>query len=316
MVATPTRQERNPLPRALTLIGAPSNIGIRPYDDGTPRRLSEAPQALREAGLGVALGAADAGDVTPEPYRDFVRPLVGARNQPEVRRYSEALAARVKTTIAGGGFPIVVGGDCSVVLGCLLGARQAGIDPIGLAYLDAHADFGTPEESLTGSAASMCLALAVGRGDPVLANLADSALIADRHVALVGRRDGGEPWYGHDALAASAILDLAGEAMRRRPLSVVLSQVLEQVAGPEVEAFWVHLDADLLSPAIMPAVDSPLDGGPLLDEAVALLGPLVRHPKALGFELTIYDPSLDPGRDAAQMLVTLLTRAFHEPGAR
>ena len=48
--------------RPLTLIGAPSNIGISPYDDGTPRRLSEAPQALREAGLAEALGATDAGD--------------------------------------------------------------------------------------------------------------------------------------------------------------------------------------------------------------------------------------------------------------
>ena len=136
--------------RPLTLIGAPSNIGISPYDDGTPRRLSEAPQALREAGLAEALGATDAGDVTPEPYRDFVRPSVGARNQREVQRYSEALAARVTSTLATGAFPIVLGGDCSVVLGCLLGARRAGSRSIGLAYLDAHADFGTLEESRTG----------------------------------------------------------------------------------------------------------------------------------------------------------------------
>ena len=50
---------------------------------------------------------------------------------------------------------------------------------IGLAYLDAHADFGTLEESRTGSAASMCLALAVGRGDTVLARLAGSPLVVD-----------------------------------------------------------------------------------------------------------------------------------------
>ena len=119
-------------------------------------RLSEAPQALREAGLAAALGATDVGDVTPEPYRDFVRPSVGARNQQEVQR-TDALAARVASTLATGAFPIVLGGDCSVVLGCLLGARRAGSRPIGLAYLDAHADFGTLEESRTGSAASMCL---------------------------------------------------------------------------------------------------------------------------------------------------------------
>ena len=296
--------------RPLTLIGAPSNIGISPYDDGTPRRLSEAPQALREAGLAAALGATDAGDVTPEPYRDFVRPSVGARNQPEVQRYSDALAARVASTLATGAFPIVLGGDCSVVLGCLLGARRAGARPIGLAYLDAHADFGTLEESRTGSAASMCLALAVGRGDTVLARLAGSPLVVDRHVALVGRRDHDEPWYGHAALASSSIVDLPADELRRGPLDAIVSKVLEQAAGPEVEGFWLHLDADLLSPAIMPAVDSPIEGGPLLEEAIALLAPLVRHPKALGFELTIYDPSLDPTRESARTLVGLLARAF------
>ena len=46
------------------------------------------------------------------------------------------------------------------------------------------------------------------------------------------------------------------------------------------------------------------------EEAIALLAPLARHPKALGFELTIYDPSLDPTRESARTLVGLLARAF------
>jgi hypothetical protein len=41
-----------------------------------------------------------------------------------------------------------------------------------------------------------------------------------------------------------------------------------------------------------------------------LLAPLVRHPKALGFELTIYDPSFDPTWESARTLVGLLARAF------
>ena len=71
-----------------------------------------------------------------------------------------------------GRFAVVLGGDCSIVLGCLLGARQSARGSVGLAYFDAHADFGTPEESRTGSAASMCLAFAVGRGETPLARLA------------------------------------------------------------------------------------------------------------------------------------------------
>src|SRR5690606_7258050 len=128
---------------------------------------------------------------------------------------SAALAKRVAEVAGGGGMPLVLGGDCSIVLGCLLGLRRAGATRVGLAYLDAHADFATPQESRTGSAASMCLAMAVGRGDTPLARMdGGRPLVHPTDVALVGRRDQAEPWYGHDALRASPILDLPGQEVR------------------------------------------------------------------------------------------------------
>ena len=42
--------------------------------------------------------------------------------------------------------------------------------------------------------------------------------------------------------------------------------------------------------------------------AARLLTPLVRHPGALGLELTIYDPALDPDRASAARLAALLER--------
>jgi arginase len=66
------------------------------------------------------------------------------------------------------------------------------------------------------------------------------------------------------------------------------------------------LDADVINPTVMPAVDSPEPGGPTINEVVDLLTPLVRHPRALGLELTIYDPGLDPDRSCATRLVTSL----------
>jgi len=70
--------------------------------------------------------------------------------------------------------------------------------------------------------------------------------------------------------------------------------------------FWIHVDADVLDPAVLPAVDSPEPGGPGLEELAELLAPLVGHPGALGMELTIYDPVLDPGEICAERLVALL----------
>jgi hypothetical protein len=55
-----------------------------------------------------------------------------------------------------------------------------------------------------------------------------------------------------------------------------------------------------------PAADSPEPGGPTAHDIVGLLRPLVRHPRALGLELTIYDPALDADGSRAARLVTLL----------
>jgi arginase len=87
-------------------------------------------------------------------------------------------------------------------------------------------------------------------------------------------------------------------------------RALERLIGPHLDGFWIHLDADVLDPAVMPAVDSPDPGGLSLDTVAELLVPLVRHPKALGFELTIYDPGLDPDGACARRLVALLERVF------
>jgi arginase len=78
-----------------------------------------------------------------------------------------------------------------------------------------------------------------------------------------------------------------------------------------LRGFWIHVDADVFNPVDMPAVDSPEPGGPTMEEIVDLLGPLVRHPKALGLEVTIYDPGLDPGRACAARLVTLFETLLH-----
>jgi arginase len=233
-----------------------------------------------------------------------------ARNEAEVGAYCRSLGERVEEATSDGRFAVVLGGDCSIVLGSLLGARKSAQGSVGLVYVDAaHADFGTPEESHTGSVASMCLALAVGRGETPLARLTgDAPLVNGRDVVLIGRRDAAEPWYGHAALAASPILDIPGAALSDRGVTDVVAAALKRLTSPgsDLRGFWIHVDADVINPTVMPAVDSPTPGGPTIEDLVDLLTPLVRHPRALGLELTIYDPGLDPDRSCGVRLVSLL----------
>lgn len=88
----------------------------------------------------------------------------------------------------------------------------------------------------------------------------------------------------------------------------MVATALARIARPELDGFWIHVDADVLDPRVMPAVDSPEPGGPGIEELAALVRPLAQHPKALGMQLTIYDPSLDTDHACGARLVTLLER--------
>ena len=298
--------------KMVAMVGAPSSIGIRPYNDGRSHRLDLALNALREQRLVARLGAVDLGDVLPPAYRDFARPPGKVRNEEGVAQYSRAMAPAIRVAIADGSFVIASGGDCSIVLGCLLGVQRAASSRVGLVYVDAHADFATPESSRTGSAASMCLALAVGRGNTPLARLRGSEpLVRGEDVVLVGRRDDADAlWYGHDALREMQLLDIPHAEIRKRGAAKIARAVLDHVTRPAVDGFWIHVDADVLDPSVLPAVDSPEPGGLSLDELAEVLTPLVHHPQALGLELTIYDPALDPDAVSAAHLASLLERVL------
>ncbi|MBC7897038.1 MAG: arginase family protein [Cytophagaceae bacterium] len=297
--------------RGLTLLGAPSNIGIRPYDDGRLRALDRAPALLRTRGLMARIGAKDLGDVHPPAYEDFVRPPRYVRNETPLVQYSGALAERIANAGAHGDFVVLIGGDCSIVVGATMGAsRLVGDRAVGLAYVDAHADFATEEESYTGSAASMCLAMVAGHGNTALARMAGaSPLVRPTDIALVGRRDEGEP-YGHAALRPLGVHDVPYADVRSQGIERTVAEVTAILTKADLAGFWIHVDADVLDESIMPAVDSPTPDGPGLDDLVALVAPLVRHPRALGMQLTIYDPGLDPDGACAELLVTFLEQTL------
>ncbi len=93
----------------------------------------------------------------------------------------------------------------------------------------------------------------------------------------------------------------------------VAATTLDRVAPPDVRGFWIQVDADVLDPIAMAAVDSPEPGGPTPRELLRVLTPLVQHPRALGLSLTTYDPALDPDRSCARRLVNML-EALLAPG--
>jgi arginase len=259
------------------------------------------PDVLRWNGLRARLGARDAGRVEAPPYGTVVHPC-GIRNAEAIVAHSRTLADVVETIVLRRELAVVLGGDCSILLGNLLGARR-GLEGLGLVFLDGHSDFNTPERSGTHGAAGMDLALAVGEGPPLLSALApDGPLVDARSVVHLGLRE------EDPELRASGISVLDLSEIERQGPSAVAGQVLERLAP--LPGFWVHVDADVLDDTLMPAVDSRVPGGLSYEALVGLLRPLLASPLAIGVEFTIYDPDLDPEGSVGRAFTAALVEAL------
>jgi arginase len=158
-----------------------------------------------------------------------------------------------------------------------------------------------------GAAAGEDLALVTGRGQSDLTNLDGlSPYLRDVDVSVLGIRDDDEC---REELAASAIQLFVAEDIRR-DAEAAGREALTRLESTELSGFWVHMDADVLDPSVMPAVDSPDPNGLAIDEVYRLVRTLVASPRCAGLQLTIYDPDLDPDAHCARLLAGLVEHAL------
>ncbi len=294
--------------RRIAVLDAPSNLGLRPPTPHSVPGCAKAPGALRDHGLVARLGARDAGCHTPPRFDpgDW-RPGDGVSQAGDIARYSVRLADRIDAIVEAGEFPLVLGGDCSIVLGSALAMRRLGEDRgghIGLVYVDAHSDFRHPgNASVVGAAAGEALALATGRGQAELAGMEQRRpYVRDSDVVLIGLRSSDE--YRMDLQAGGFEFRTAPD-VRVHGASRTAEWARAQLA--ECIGFWVHLDVDVLDPSAMPAVDAPSPGGIGYSELELLLRGLVGGPECIGAELTVFDPDFDvEGVYAGDLVNTLV----------
>jgi arginase len=100
------------------------------------------------------------------------------------------------------------------------------------------------------------------------------------------------------------------ETVRRLGVEVAAWKALEHLTRPELSGFFLHVDADCLDDALMPAVDFRLPGGFSWDELATVLRILLASERARGIEITIYNPSLDADGSAGRGLVDVLSNAL------
>ncbi|MDN3352319.1 arginase family protein [Actinomadura sp. DC4] len=292
------------------LLSAPTNLGLRPPAQTSVPGCAKAPEALREAGLHrrlAELGAQERGVVLPGRYADEAKPGE-LRNQLAIVEHARRLADRIGGLRADGLAPLVLGGDCSILVAAGLALRRTGRH--GLVHLDGHTDFRHPGNSeLCASLAGEDLAAAVGRHWPAVADLDGLAPYFDpADVVHAGCRDYDEELQETRALLGAVI---PASRIRHEGVERAAHRILE-VAGEAEGGYWLHLDVDILDPSVMPSVDSPDPDGLDPDELTGLLTALA--PRAIGAQVTVFDPDLDPDGGRARLLADILVAGLADLG--
>jgi arginase len=233
------------------------------------------------------LGARDFGAVAAPEYAFEM-----AENRRAIAAYTPLLAERIGEVLDAGDFPVVLGGDCSILLGAGVALKRRG--RYGLAFVDGHLDFRNLEWApAVGAVAGEDLAVVTGRAEASLADIDGlGPYFAEEDVVALGEREG--DLDERRALAATAITVRDLSSLRRD--------------GPLLprEPYWIHVDADVLD---ISAVDSPAPGGLSYDELTSLVRVLLAG-DAVGLQVTVFDPTLDADGSQARGLTDCLVAAL------
>ena len=298
------------------MVSAPSNLGLRPPRPTSVPGCAKAPEALREAGLYrrfSQMGALDTGVVLPGRYADDATPGV-LRNQDAIVAHARRLASRITWLRGDGHSPLILGGDCSLLVAAGLAMRRRE-EPCGLIHVDGHTDFRHPGNSpACASLAGEDLAAAVGLHWPAIADIDHlSPYFSPAATVHIGCRE--EDEHLPEARQVLGRVFAAAE-VAEQGAAAAAAEARRVAAGAGTAGYWLHLDVDVLEPALMPAVDSPAPGGLDAGQLTSLLKDLA--PGALGAEVTVFDPDLDPDGGYAAALSDILVEGLgglgaHEP---
>src|SRR5438552_776693 len=193
------------------------------------------------------------------------------------------LAKMITAERRGGYVPVGLLANCSSLAGMLSGLQHSGPTAkplrVGLVFIDAHADFNTPETSLSGMLGGMPVAIAAGRclTRMRLKSGLEPAL-PTRHIVEVCVRDT-DP-LEQELLDRSEIQQLTLEDVRTR--SPNLHGAMKRLSDA-TDAIYIHVDMDGLDPREVPGHPLTVPGGPTSIELAAALTEMFKYEKVAAF---------------------------------
>jgi arginase len=265
-----------------------TSVIVVPYDCARRgERMGAGPEHLISVGLVDTLQS-DGHDVAV----DTVEAAAGWH--PETRATFDLIAGVERASRAAhamGRFPVILSGNCLMSVGAI----AASADVRSLVWLDAHADFNTPETTQSGFLDGMALAIATGRcWQGLVREVNGFTSIADERVILAGARDLDSP--ERQALAASTITRLESAAIESRLASETVRVATDTGAH-------VHLDLDVLDISEGRANQFATGGGITGRQLLTALAAVARTGRVRSLTVAAYDPRYDADGRIARIAV-------------
>lgn len=287
----------------IEILGTPFN-GL-----GIPPDIENPADGIRQANLIPLLkskghSVTDLGDLSGLQFQEILDEETGIKDFKTWLELSNEISRRLEPILERQSFPLLLGGDCSMLVGIFSAFVQKDMD-VGLIFLDGHADFHYPETSPTGDPADMELAILTGRGYEKIVQIAgQSPLLKDEDIVVYGIR----AW---DQIADSDIEVFDTKRMAKIGINVAVEEGLQSLKQRELP-FWIHFDVDVLDPKFMPVM-YPESGGLTFEEVQEFLMLARASGPNIGMSIACYHPMLDIDRNAGARLVTLLSYVLSIP---
>jgi arginase len=222
--------------------------------------------------------------------------------QPEIARsfaVARALAGHTQAVARAGRVPLVLAGNCNTCLGATAGLGGT----LGVIWFDAHADFDTPEDNISGFLDVMGLsALTGGCWRALRRSIPGFREIPEHAVALVGVRDL-EP-YQRARLDRSNVRAIYADDLAASSIEEALASTLDGLRKVRRD-IYLHLDLDVLDLAEGRANEYAAPGGPLLADLVCALRLIGERFNIRGAAITAYDPECDPSGQVGEKAVLM-----------
>ncbi len=292
----------------VSLIGAPTDVGA------STRGAGMGPDAMRVAGLQQALEqrglqVQDRGNLAGPP--NPCQPSVGGyRHLREVAAWNRLVHDAVLAELQQQRLPILLGGDHCLAIGSISAVarhcREQG-RRLRVLWLDAHADFNTPELTPSGNLHGMPVACLCGLGPAELTRLGgEGPALRPEQLRQLGIRsvDPGERLLVHEqGLEVYDMRYIDEHGMRH-----AMEQAL--LGLDEGTHLHVSLDVDFLDPEIAPGVGTPVPGGPSYREAQLCMEMIADSGRLASLDLMELNPALDLRNRSAQLAVDLIESLF------